>query len=434
MRGVTPDERLFVLWFVTLGSIQFIRHNNDIPTSLERATMNLPSNAATTTSTTTTKVPPLPSPIHHGTWWDEAKRLLNLAIPASIIKMGNQVPQMIAIAVVGKRFGPEYLGACGFTKMVGMIFIVAFLQGLLTATDTLAPQAYGANNKRQVGILAIRGAVVCFVCIVPINTVLCMYLEEILLWMGQPPLASKYAEEYCRAYLWGIPFTIVYFVGWKFLAAQGNMRPLMYVTIISMLVTLPLSLQFFVNKYGFVGAALALDCFQVSQAILLLGYLVWFQPHDKHTWEGLSVWREALDWKEVKVYLSLGFGGVLSLNEWLFWEGLALVAGRLGALPLTISTIALQVPIGLFMVPIGLAYALSIRIGTVISRDYRYAQRLMLICSTIFVVVDGLLCFALYWWHLEIIGLFTSDPAVVEVSGGRVGRTGFVEVVVLRST
>ena len=117
------------------------------------------------------------------------------------------------------------------------------------------------------------------------------------------------------------------------------------------------------------------------------------------------------------MYLSLGFGGVMSLNDWVFLECLALVAGRLGALPLTISTIPLQVPTGLFMIPVGLAYALSIRIGNVISQDYRYAQRLMLICSTIFVVVDGLLCFALYWWRLEIIGLFTSDPAVVVVSG-----------------
>ena len=88
VRSVGPNERPSSASFFAWDFIQSIRHNNDIPTSLERATMNLPPNATTTTTTTTTtKVPPLPSPIDHGTWWDEAKRLLSLAIPASIIKM-----------------------------------------------------------------------------------------------------------------------------------------------------------------------------------------------------------------------------------------------------------------------------------------------------------------------------------------------------------
>ena len=367
-----------------------------------------------TTKASSSSSPPPPN--SHGGWWDEAKRMVDLAVPSTLVKIGIQVPPMIITAMVGKRFGSHYLGGFALANLVVNLCIVAVLQGLLMASDTLGPQAYGVNNKRQVGILAIRGAVVCLVCIMPLSTVVRMHLEELLLWMGQPLLASKYAEQFYRVIQWGIPFNVLYFVGWKFLSAQGKMRPLIYVTIVSMLVVLPLSLHFFLNAFGPVGAAWSWTCLQASQCVLLSGHLVWFQPHDKHTWEGLSVWREALDWKEIKVFLSLGFGGVLSLNEWFFWENMTLMAGHLGTLPLSIFTITSMVGVGVCMIPIGMAYALCIRIGNVIARDHQYAQRLMLVCFSIFAATNGLIAVSVYCWRLQIIGMFTSDPAVIEVS------------------
>ena len=172
-------------------------------------------------------------------WWEEAKRLLDLAAPLVVIQIGIEIPQMIVTAIVGRRFDTHCLDAIGLGNMVINMFVLSFLLGLLMATDTLAPQAYGAENKRQVGILAIRGCFVCMAVVLPINTVVCLNLEAILLWMGQPALASRYAADFCRVCLIGIPFNIVYFVGWKFLSAQGIMRPLVVVTVPCFLVILP---------------------------------------------------------------------------------------------------------------------------------------------------------------------------------------------------
>ena len=186
-------------------------------------------------------------------WWEEAKRLLDLAAPLVVVQIGIEIPQMIVTAIMGRRFDPHYLDAIGLGNMVINMFALSFLLGLLMATDTLAPQAYGADNKRQVGILAIRGCFVCMAVVLPINTIICLNLEAISLWMGQPALASRYAADFCRVCLIGIPFNIVYFVGWKFLSAQGIMRPLVVVTVPCFLVILPTSLHFLTNQFWLCG-------------------------------------------------------------------------------------------------------------------------------------------------------------------------------------
>ena len=347
---------------------------------------------------------------------DEFINLVELAIPSTVVRLGFMVPQSIVAALIGKYYGIEHLDGFTFGNLVANVFTLSILLGILSATDSLAPQPFGAKNHRQVGILAIRGAAVCMGLILPPNILAACFLDKFLLYLGQPPLAAMYAGQYYRVFVFGLPFNILYFVGWKFLAAQGKMRPLMVATLLSFFVTLPLSLHFFMGWYGFIGLPLALAVFWFSQAGLLIGYLWYFRPHHAATWEGLSVWREALDWTSVKDYVKLGLGGVFSLSDWLFFELLTLVVGIFGIVPLSVHSISTQAFSTVMMLPSGMGLALAVRVGTLMTIDYEKARKLMQVCYGIFSVVFVLLSVLMFHYRFFIIGLFTTNPAVIEVS------------------
>ena len=348
----------------------------------------------------------------------ETRLLSELAVPSMIVKIGVMVPQAIVAATVGRRFGIAYLDGFTLANFVINIFTLSIVQGLLSATDTLAPQAFGADNPGEVGILAIRGTIVCLVLVMPVNIVLSCFLESTFLALGQPAMPSHYAAEYYRVYLFGMPFTILYYVLWKFLAAQSSMKPLVVVGLVSFCVTLPLSLSVLLNRYGFVGAALALDVYQVSQSMLLLAYLAYFQPHRPATWQGgwsKSI-REALRVDAIQQYVRLGVGGILAMGQWWFFETLNILVGHLGTVPLSVHTIASQVLQASVMIPTGLAYGLSVRIGTLLAHNHERARKLMIVCYGVFITGYAISTIALYHWRYTIIGLFLSNPTTTAVS------------------
>lgn len=57
---------------------------------------------------------------------------------------------MVIVAFVGHYNDTVALDAIGLGTSIANVFGVSVAQGLATAVDTLASQAYGGNNKRQV--------------------------------------------------------------------------------------------------------------------------------------------------------------------------------------------------------------------------------------------------------------------------------------------
>ena len=355
---------------------------------------------------------PPPSPV----WWDETKRMVELSVPTIIINLGFFMPQAITASFVGRYIGTIALDGFTLGNLIANLFTLSILWGLSFANDTLSPQAFGANNYREVGQLAVRGFVCGTVAIVPANIILFFFLEHILLFTGQPAGPSAMAAQFYRVYMVGLPFLVLYVMVWKFLAAQEITKPLVLVFVFNCAVVLPLSLWFFVDWLGLIGAAVALALFMLSESVLLIAYLVVFRPHHPETWGGLSQWREALAWGPVKAYLLLGLGGILASSEWWFWEVLVLIVGTFGVVPLSVETIAVQVISVLAMIPLGVAIAMSVRIGNTITRSAQYAKKIAFWTYVVSLLLYLLLAVVLYIFRWNVILLFTVDPVVLQVS------------------
>ena len=359
-----------------------------------------------------TSIPTTLSNIGKTAAWREAKLLLRLAIPTVIIQLGGVLPNFLTASYVGRQFGSVFLDGFTLANLMGNLCNLSLLQGLYTAADTLSPQAFGAGNYKEVGLLAIRGYLASWLVLIPINAVLFMGFSRAMIAVGQDVQAATVAQAWYRLYACGLPFYALYMVTWKFLSAQETMQPLVVVCLICCGIILPCSLEFFTRSFGYLGSALAIVCYQSSQSLLLILYLRWKRPHTPGTWPGL-LWKEALHWKPLKNYILLGIGGMLASSEWIYWEVLSLLIGTLGVVPLSVHTIPTQVLMVGFMFPLGIGIALAVRLGATIPKNVHRAQQLTITCFVASAVLFALIATWMYRNRDFIFRIFTKEPDVL---------------------
>jgi multidrug resistance protein, MATE family len=349
----------------------------------------------------------------NGQWKVEAQQLINLAIPTVIVQFGITLPPLLTASYVGRHLGSVYLDGFTLANLTGNLWTLSLISGLYSASDTLSPQAFGAGNFKEVGLLAIRGFAGAMILVLPINLFLVLFMDKLLVAIGQDEEPAQLASQWYQIYALALPFFALYNITWKFLSSQEIMVPLVVVLALTLFM-LPFLLDGLVTAFGFVGSALAILVYQVSQVVLLIGYLWWHEPHQEGTWPGLGAWRAALEWKPLKAYLSLGMGGILSASEWIYWEILGLMVGTLGKLPLAIHTVPTQVISTAFMMPLGIGMALSIRLGQTLPRSVKRAKQLAAWTLGFTIVLVTMVSVGLYVFRVRIYQIFTTEQDVLD--------------------
>jgi len=353
-----------------------------------------------------------------GDIWVEARLFLELAGVSSLMNLGFISSPLLTASYIGRSFAPVYLSGFTLANLTGNLSTFSFLAGLFSASDTLSPQAFGRGDFAEVGRIAIRGFVVSFAVLAPINIILFYYLESIMIALGQDEEASMYAGQWYKVFAFTLPFSILFNCLWKFLTAQHIMKPLILVSLLCTCVILPLSLQICINAMGFLGSAVGYVIFQVSQALSLLFYVYWKQPHDPRTWSGLSlkIVASALEWDQMKEFIHLGMGGIVAQCEWIFWEALGLVVGKLGVVALSVHTIPNQTIMAFCMVPFSFGVALAIRMGISLPVSVKRTQAIVLATAAFSALLFGLVSIGVYVYQDQIVGFFTTDDDVKELA------------------
>jgi len=339
--------------------------------------------------------------------------MINLAIPTVIVQLGATIPPALTASYVGRKLGSVYLDGFTLANLTGNLCTLSLISGLYSASDTLSPQAFGAGNYSELGLLAMRGFTGSMLLVVPINLVMILCMDRILVALGQDSEPSQLACKWYQIYVIALPFYALYNITWKFLSAQQIMAPLVAVLMLT-LVMLPTLLDTLLPAFGFLGSAYAILIYQFSQVALLLGILWWHKPHHDGTWPGLGAWREALEWEPFKAYLSLGMGGILSASEWIYWEVVGLMIGTLGQIPLAVHTVPNQVISAAFMIPLGIGIALSIRLGQTLPQSVTRAKRLVVWTFGITLCLSSTLSLSLYVYRYHIFRLFTTEIDVLD--------------------
>eukprot|EP00039_Didymoeca_costata_P011348 m.158896 g.158896 ORF g.158896 m.158896 type:complete len:476 (+) comp15141_c0_seq12:316-1743(+) len=363
----------------------------------------------------------------------EVKLFFNLAWPNVIIQLCSFAIPMFNAMYTGTNLGTTELAAVSLANLAGNITGMSLVFGFLSAVDTLAPQAMGANRLPEVGQVAVRGFLVCLLVCIP-AFIMWWFMSYILTLLGQPEEVCVLAGEFLRIYCLGVPATIYVESTRRFLQCQNIVKPFVWVMAISALIMQPMYLIIFVKhmSMGVSGVATAVVLCSWTQAILTTLHVFCNQPdnpgalwiacfdgkHDQLTLPPLDM-NKILDKKEVLQFLRLALPGVLGMSEWWLWELLAFMAGRLGTVALAAHSICYNVVPMAFMIPFGISIGLNTRIGTLLG-DAQPDTARNVARGGLSVAIG--LC-VVYSWALlvtrdHISRQFSSDPAVINSLNG----------------
>jgi len=155
--------------------------------------------------------------------------VFQLAWPQSLSFTLTMLSQQCNIAFVG-HLGTTELGASALSAMFCNVtgFSIAF--GGLTALDTLGAQAHGAQQHKQVGVLAQRALAICTLLCAPVALLWCFATAPLLRLIGIEEEVIELTARYCKVFSLALWPTLASAVLQRYLSTQSIVKPFTMVT------------------------------------------------------------------------------------------------------------------------------------------------------------------------------------------------------------
>ncbi|KAI5070268.1 hypothetical protein GOP47_0014611 [Adiantum capillus-veneris] len=348
--------------------------------------------------------------------WREVWTQCRLAGPLILGNLLSFLLQLISTTFVGHT-GSLELSSAALAYSFSVVTGYSVLMGLGGALETLCGQAFGAGEYRKVGIYMQRAMVVLTLVAVPI-AILWVFMEQIFLAVGQDAQLASKAGAYG---VWLIPglFSVGFYIPLvKFLQTQSLVVPLFGCFTLTLIFHVPICwFLVFHTSLGYRGAAIA-NSISVWITVLSLALYVRFSPKCAASRAPLSL--EAV--KGLSSYLKLGVpSALMTCLEWWSYEILVFISGFLLNPELQTGIIAICVNSEslLYMIPAGLAAAVSTRVSNELGANNPQAARQALNVARMLGVVEAFLVIVFLFSVRNVWGqLYSSDKEVVVAIAG----------------
>ncbi len=297
--------------------------------------------------------------------------------------------------------------------------VFLFSLGLLMALSPTTAHLFGAGKQRDIGrymrqmawIAQLMGWIGFF---------LLRNLKPFLVAIHIEPEIVPVADGYLHAIAWGLPGLCLYQVLRFTSEGIGRTRILVVMAVGGLVVNGVLDYVLMYGKLGLpaLGATGTGYATAITQWLMLVGMLLYVTRRIHY--KPLEMF-SAFDWPEAEKFRELLFLGVpmavsIFMESSLF-SGVGLMMGTLGTDIVAAHQIALNYASFVFMVPMSIALAISVRVGHALGRGDRAEARL-----AGFTGIGLCLCFevlsALSMALLphQIVGLYTHDAAVAAIA------------------
>jgi len=364
----------------------------------------------------------------------ELTETLKLAVPIALTQLGQIAMMTTDLALVG-RLGDAAVAAAALASTVYFVSFT-FGMGLVSAVAPLAAQAFGARDPRRVRRSLRVGLWAALLISLPIMA-FPLYGEQILLTLGQAPATARLAQQYLRGLAWGITPALWFLAIRGFMGAVNRPEPGLWITLAAIpanavLVYLLIHGGLGLPRLELFGAGLATAI--VNFGMFLAG--IWFayarQPFKKYHVLG-RIWR--IDWTLMRQLVVIGAPiSIAFLLEYGLFGAAALLMGLIGTTALAAHQIALQVTAILFMVPLGISIAATVRVGHAVGRsDAAAVKRAGFVAVLLGMVLVSALTLIVILTRFAIARFFFGEAAesagaVIELSATllMVGTTFFV--------
>ena len=352
---------------------------------------------------------------------NEIKHLLKLALPLLATQIVASL-MFFTDTVMASRAGHVDMASVSIATGLWSPVIFA-IQGLLISITPVVAQLDGnqtVRNKKNKMVRAMHqgGYLALLVCVFVL--ILFQFSHVPLQKLDLEPELYLKSQGYLDYVIWGLVPASLFFVLRGFCEGVSLTKPALVVSVVGLLANIPLNYIFVFGKFGApelggAGCGLATALVQwVSFISLLIYFLV---SRKLKTFSSFSQFVPPRA-KEIKQLGKIGIPISLSLLfESTLFAFTALFIAPLGAIAVAGHQVAFSYSAVVFMMPLSLSMAATIRIGYL--RGFGDMDKLKTAIKTCFVLATlfGLIVMMITYFSREaIIAIYTSEPQVMALA------------------
>ena len=347
----------------------------------------------------------------------ELKQLFRLIIPILVTQFAQAGLGLIDTIMAG-QFSPTDLAAIAVGVGLWLPVMLLF-SGIMIATTPLVAEANGARTQEKIATIARQSLWVAFI----LGWIACLILQLaplLLPLLGVPESLQPKAGLFLHAIGFGMPAVTMYAALRGYSEALGYPRPVTVISLLALVVLVPLNLIFMYGlgplpELGSAGCGFATAILQWLMFITLALYISKSSAYQST--QIFTRW-EPIDRYWMKRILMLGLPiGLAIFFEVSIFSTAAIVISPLGETLVAAHQIAMSVTSQLFMIPMSLAIALTIRIGTYYGEKNWAAMRRVQYLGLITATLLAFMTMSFMWlFRPEIISIYTSDVDVAQVA------------------
>lgn len=348
----------------------------------------------------------------------EIRAFLKLAIPLVSAQVAQSATGFVDTVMMG-HLGWKALAAGGLASFTFQVFLNV-LGGVVMGVSPLIAEAYGAGHKSRIEQVTQQG--LWLTVGLSISTMwIIAHMDVLMLRLGQVPETVTLASSYLNVMLWGLFPAVGFAMLRGVVSGLSQARPIMFIVIGGTLFNIAGNYVLGFGKFGFprmelAGLALASTLSWWGMFLVLVVYLF------KHP--QLRIYRLFQKWYQLRLKLLgelivIGIPIGVSIT---FEYGLVLVMtylmGILGTNILAAHQIALQTGMIVFMIPLGMSFATTARVGQWLGwQNLEGVRRAGFVSSGIVIGATTVVAIALLIFRQQVVGLYVdiSNPENAEL-------------------
>lgn len=336
-----------------------------------------------------------------------------------------------ADAVMAGRLGASSLAAVAVGGSVWIIGLIVCL-GFLMALSPIIARHYGAGRLDLIGRYTRQGFWLGLVIALLFFVMVQASVPSLLATVGIDEAFRDLTVGYVRAIYFGLPAIAVFFVLRFTNEGIGVTRPIMYTSLFSLVMNVFLNYVLMFGKFGFpalgaVGCGMASAITMWLMAFALTVYM-FRHPRYKplHIFSRLAPIRLSI-FKEV---LSLGWPIMISLvAEVGLFAAISLLMGTLGVTIAAAHQIAVNFASTMFMVPLALSSAITVRVGHELGKGdpvaARFSGKVGIIFCGLFMACAAVMMLS---FRDAVVQIYTNDAEVQAIAFSLLLMAAFFQV------
>jgi MATE family multidrug resistance protein len=358
---------------------------------------------------------------------DELRALVRLALPLVTGQVMLFGTGFVEVLLAG-HLGPLVLGAVALGNSVTMLPLMA-LQGVMFAVPPTVSQLHGAGRMHEIGVVFGQALWLAVTLGSLLGGLLYLLTGPIVTFLAAGELSGG-VTGFLHGFAWGLPALGLFMACRGLSDGMSRTRPTMWFAALSVAALLPLGYGLMYGFAGFpgmgaTGSGIALS---LVQWIGALGFFL--HVLTARAYRGIGPWWRRPEpstlWRLLRLGVPMAVSVVLEVG---MFSAASMALGQLGPAVVSAHQVALNVGSLTFMVPLGLAGAITVRVGHAIGRrDLAGARLAGLVGIGVAFSTQSLCAAAMLLAPHTIASIYTDDPAMTAKVVTLLGLAGLFQV------